>query len=139
MQIKLIQLQTHGDERGRLVALEEEKNIPFPIKRVYYMFETTAGVRRGLHAHKKLQQIAIAVRGSCRFHLDDGKEKIEILLDSPSQGLLLEPYMWHEMYDFSEDCVLMVLADDFYDENDYIRSYDEFVKAVKNNVNPSAQ
>ncbi|MGL5487910.1 MAG: sugar 3,4-ketoisomerase [Shewanella sp.] len=128
MEIKLIQLQKHGDERGRLVALEEEKNIPFPIKRVYYMFDTTSGVRRGFHAHKKLQQIAIAVRGSCRFHLDDGKEKIEILLDSPSQGLFIEPHHWHEMYDFSEDCVLMVLADDFYDEADYIRDYSQFIE-----------
>ncbi|MGL5344135.1 MAG: sugar 3,4-ketoisomerase [Plesiomonas sp.] len=132
MEIKLIQLQKHGDERGRLVSLEEEKNIPFPIKRVYYMFETTEGVRRGFHAHKKLKQIAIAVRGSCRFHLDDGKEQIEILLDSPSQGLFIEPHFWHEMYEFSEDCVLMVLADDIYDEADYIRDYEAFKCMTKN-------
>lgn len=139
MEIKLIQLQKHGDDRGRLVSLEEEKNIPFPIKRVYYMFETTEGVRRGFHAHKKLKQIAIAVRGSCRFHLDDGKEKIEILLDSPSQGLFIEPHFWHEMYDFSEDCVLMVLADDFYDESDYIREYSEFSEVAKNHVHSSTK
>lgn len=131
MEIKLIQLQKHGDDRGRLVALEEEKNIPFPIKRVYYMFDTTSGVRRGFHAHRKLQQIAIAVRGSCRFHLDDGTEKIDILLDSPSQGLFIEPHYWHEMYEFSDDCVLMVLADDFYDESDYIRDYQQFLVSVK--------
>ncbi|WP_288842413.1 FdtA/QdtA family cupin domain-containing protein [uncultured Deefgea sp.] len=130
MQIKLIQLQKHGDERGALVALEENKNIPFPIKRVYYLFGTQAGVRRGFHAHKQLHQAAIVMRGSCRFHLDDGKEKIELLLDNPAQGLLIEPLIWHEMYDFSEDCVLMVLADDFYDESDYLRSYEEFIQVA---------
>lgn len=131
MQIKLIQLQQHGDSRGALIALEEDKNIPFPIKRVYYLFKTQEGVRRGFHAHKKLKQVAIAVRGSCRFMLDDGSEKIDLLLDNPAQGLLIESFMWREMYDFSDDCVLMVLADDYFDESDYVRSYEEFLKALK--------
>ncbi|MCB5196120.1 sugar 3,4-ketoisomerase [Deefgea salmonis] len=130
MQIKLIQLQKHGDERGALVALEENKNIPFPIKRVYYLFGTQQGVRRGFHAHKQLKQVAIVMRGYCRFHLDDGKEKIELLLDNPAQGLLIEPLVWHEMYDFSEDCVLMVLADDYYCESDYLRKHEEFINIV---------
>ncbi|WP_370557062.1 FdtA/QdtA family cupin domain-containing protein [Edwardsiella tarda] len=131
MEIKLIQLQMHGDDRGSLVALEEDKNIPFQIKRVYYMFNTKDGVRRGFHAHKKLQQVAIVVRGSCRFMLDDGKEVVEILLDNPAQGLLIEPYIWHEMYDFSDNCVLMVLADEVYNEKDYIRDYEEFRCGIK--------
>ncbi|MGF6147838.1 WxcM-like, C-terminal [Kingella potus] len=128
MKINLIQLQTHGDERGSLIALEEGKNIPFKIKRVYYLFDTKEGVRRGFHAHKQLKQIVVAVRGSCRFLLDDGTEKVSVLLDNPAQGLLIESFMWREMYDFSEDCVLMVLADSLYDESDYIRDYDEFVR-----------
>lgn len=134
MHIKLIQLQKHGDDRGSLVALEDQKNVPFPIRRVYYLFGTVQGVRRGFHAHRELNQMAIVVRGSCRFHLDDGKEKIDILLDNPAQGLMLPPMLWHEMYDFSEDCVLMVLADNHYDEADYLRSYDDFKNqaAVKN-------
>jgi dTDP-4-dehydrorhamnose 3,5-epimerase-like enzyme len=127
MQIKLIQLQRHGDERGSLVALEDQKNVPFAIRRVYYMFGTQAGVRRGFHAHRALNQLAIVVRGSCRFHLDDGTEKIEITLDNPAQGLFLPPLLWHEMYDFSDDCVLMVLADAHYDEADYIRNYDDLL------------
>ncbi|MGL4604027.1 MAG: sugar 3,4-ketoisomerase [Iodobacter sp.] len=131
MQLKLIQLQTHGDERGSLVSLEEEKNIPFPIKRVYYLFGTKEGVRRGFHAHKELKQVAIVMRGSCRFLLDDGKEKIELVLDNPAQGLMIDPLIWHEMYDFSEDCVLMVLADDYYNESDYLRNYDEFIDGTK--------
>lgn len=131
MQIKLIPLQSYGDERGSLIALEDENNIPFAIKRLYYIFKTKDGVRRGFHAHKQLKQVAIAVRGSCRFVLDDGKERIELLLDNPAQGLLIESFMWREMYDFSDDCVLMVLADQHYDESDYVRDYSDFLKQVK--------
>jgi dTDP-4-dehydrorhamnose 3,5-epimerase-like enzyme len=133
MKVTLIQLQSHGDERGSLVALEEQKNVPFTIKRVYYLFETKNEVRRGFHAHKKLKQLAIAVKGSCRFMLDDGKEKIEVRLDNPAQGLYIESFMWREMYDFSDDCVLVVFADSLYDEADYVRDYDEFLKMVNNN------
>ena len=127
MQIKLLPLQTHGDERGSLIALEQDKNIPFEIKRVYYLFNTGSNVRRGFHAHKNLTQVVIAVRGSCRFLLDDGTEKITLLLDNPAQGLLIDSCIWREMYDFSEDCVLMVLANHLYDESDYLRNYDEFL------------
>lgn len=130
MDIKLIQLQSHGDERGSLVALEEQKNIPFAIKRVYYLFDTKKNVRRGFHAHKKLKQLAIVLKGSCRFLLDDGKDKVEVLLDNPAQGLYIESFVWREMFDFSDDCVLMVLADAFYDESDYIRDYNKFISAV---------
>ena len=131
MKIDLIPFQKQGDERGMLVALEQAKNVPFEIKRVYYMFGTQTNVRRGYHAHKKLRQLAIPVSGSCRFHLDNGLEKIDILLDDASQGLLIEPSVWHEMYDYSSDCILLVLASDAYDESDYIRSYDEFLASVK--------
>ncbi|CZZ42041.1 TPA: sugar 3,4-ketoisomerase [Enterobacter hormaechei] len=139
MEIKIIPLQAHGDDRGSLIALEEENNIPFEIKRVYYMFNTKDDVRRGMHAHRKLKQVAIAVRGSCRFVLDNGIERVEILLDNPGQGLLIDSCMWREMYDFSKDCVLMVLADSHYDESDYIRDYDEFMKVAKNDKSPSVE
>lgn len=128
MQIKLIPLQIHGDDRGSLIALEQDKNIPFKVKRIYYLFNTKEGVRRGFHAHKALTQLVIAVRGSCRFLLDDGVEKINLLLDNPTQGLLIDSCIWREMYDFSEDCVLLVLANELYDESDYIRDYDTFIK-----------
>jgi hypothetical protein len=131
MKIQFLQLQAHGDERGSLIALEEGKNIPFPVKRVYYMFDTGANVRRGFHAHQTLKQVAIAVRGSCRFLLDDGTEKIDIKLDQPNQGLLIESFVWREMYDFSHDCVLMVLADQLFDEADYVRDYERFLALVK--------
>ena len=125
MQIKLISLQVHGDDRGSLFSLEEGNNIPFEIKRVYYMFNTKEDVRRGFHAHKQLKQVAIAVRGSCQFLLDDGSEKVE--------GLLIESFMWREMFNFSDDCVLMVLADQLYDESDYVRNYDDFIEMCRGN------
>ncbi|EOU9530755.1 FdtA/QdtA family cupin domain-containing protein [Cronobacter dublinensis] len=128
MNIQIIPLQKHGDARGSLIALEEQKNVPFSIKRVYYMFDTQQGVRRGFHAHKQLMQLAVAVRGSCKFLLDDGVSQEVISLDDPSQGLLIEKMVWHEMFDYSDDCVLMVLADDLYDESDYIRDYSLFKK-----------
>ncbi|MBO1895831.1 WxcM-like domain-containing protein [Shewanella sp. BF02_Schw] len=133
MQIKLIPLQAHGDARGSLVALEEGNNIPFEIKRVYYMFNTKEEIRRGFHAHKQLKQVAIAVRGSCQFLLDDGSEKVEVMLNNPAEGLLIESFMWREMFNFSEDCVLMVLADQLYDESDYVRNYDDFIETCKGN------
>jgi len=130
MKIELIPLQIHGDERGSLVALETEKNIPFKIQRVYYLFDTKNGVVRGYHAHKQLKQVAIAVRGSCCFTLDDGHERVDVVLNNPAQGLLIESFMWREMSDFSNDCVLMVLADSKFDESDYVRDYEQFKEMV---------
>ena len=131
MQIKIINLEVIGDERGSLIALENGNKVPFNIKRVYYIFETKSGVRRGFHAHKKLRQLAICVHGSCKFLLDNGHEKKFIELNRPTQGLLIDEFVWREMYDFSPDCVLMVLADNYYDESDYIRDYDEFLKFLQ--------
>lgn len=130
MQILKYVFQQHGDERGQLVALEEMKDIPFQIKRVYYMYETGDGIRRGFHAHKSLKQILICIHGSCKILLDNGSEKKIISLEKPYEGLYIEHNMWREMYDFSSDAVLMVLASDYYNESDYIRSYDEFLKLV---------
>ncbi len=131
MEIKRVDLQMHGDDRGMLIALEEAKNVPFQIRRVYYMFATKPNVRRGFHAHRNLKQLAVAVRGSVCFLLDDGFHTAEVLLDNPAKGLLLDRLIWREMYDFSEDCVLMVVADQLYDASDYIRNYDEFLASVK--------
>lgn len=131
MEYKIIQFQKHGDERGQLVALENGKEIPFETKRVYYMFDTLPGVRRGFHAHKTLKQILICTSGSCKIHLDDGYSTAEVTLDKPYEGLLIDSKLWREMYDFSSDAVLMVLASQMYDEKDYIRDYDEFIKFIK--------
>lgn len=128
--IKFIDFPALGDERGSLIALESEKTVPFPIKRVYYIFGTNAGVSRGFHAHKKLQQVALCITGKCRMILDDGRQRNEVWLDSPNKGLIIEDLVWREMHDFSEDCVLLVLASENYDEADYIRDYDEFKNQV---------
>ncbi len=130
MQVIKYAFQQHGDERGQLVALEEKKDIPFEIKRVYYMYDTGQGVRRGYHAHKKLEQILICIHGSCKILLDNGHEKKVVPLEKPYEGLYISNDMWREMYDFSPDAVLMVLASEYYDESDYIRDYDEFLKFV---------
>ena len=131
MQIDKYTFSSHGDERGQLVALEEFKDIPFKIKRVYYMYDTVTGVTRGYHAHKDLQQILICIHGSCKIRLDNGYEKEEVLLDNPCEGLYVSNVMWREMFDFSQDAVLMVLASELYDEADYIRNYDDFLKFVQ--------
>lgn len=123
--------QPHGDERGQLVALEEYNDIPFRIKRVYFMYDTIPGVVRGKHAHKSLQQILVCVHGSCKIRLDNGKEKKVVSLEKPYEGLYVANDMWREMYDFSPDAVLMVFASEVYDESDYIRDYDEFLDYVK--------
>ncbi|MDP2636857.1 MULTISPECIES: FdtA/QdtA family cupin domain-containing protein [unclassified Pseudoalteromonas] len=128
--IKLINLPPLGDERGSLVSLESNKSIPFDVKRVYYIFGTKPGVSRGFHAHKKLKQVAVCVTGKCRMTLDNGTQREDEWLDSATKGILIEDMIWREMHDFSEDCVLLVLASEHYDESDYIRSYDEFLKGV---------
>ena len=128
---KLINLDSLGDERGSLIAIEKGNNSPFEIKRVYYIFNTQDGVVRGLHAHINLKQIAIAVSGSCTFIIDDGEKREDIKLSSPNQGLYIDGLIWREMKDFSNDCVLVVLASENYDENDYIRYYDDFLKKVQ--------
>lgn len=130
MQIVKYQFQQHGDERGQLVSLEEFNDIPFKIKRVYYMYDTGRGVVRGRHAHKTLEQILICIHGSCKILLDNGTEKKKVFLEKPYEGLYVPNNMWREMYDFSDDAVLMCLASEVYREEDYIRDYDEFLKFV---------
>ena len=126
--VQLIDLPNLSDPRGGLVALESNQSIPFELKRIYYIFKTADKKARGFHAHKNLKQIAICLQGSCKFVLDNGYHQEEIILNSPLKGLLIESLMWREMHDFSEDCVLLVLASEHYDESDYIRDYSDFVK-----------
>ncbi len=130
MQVIKYVFQPHGDDRGQLVALEEFKDIPFKIRRVYYMYDTVKEVTRGYHAHKSLQQILICIHGSCKILLDNGNEKKIVPLEKPYEGLYVANNMWREMYDFSEDAVLLVLASELYDEDDYIRNYEDFLEFV---------
>ena len=119
----------HGDIRGGLVSIEIGKNktIPFDIKRIYYIFNTRDNVVRGKHAHKNLKQVVFAINGSCKMLLDSGTKKNIVDLNNPTKGLLIKNNIWREIYDFSEDCILLVLASEHFDESDYIRDYNEFL------------
>jgi dTDP-4-dehydrorhamnose 3,5-epimerase-like enzyme len=131
--INWIRFRPLGDERGSLVALEAgpSMDIPFEVKRVYYIYGTGQGVSRGFHAHRELRQVAICVAGSCRVVLDNGTTRGDAWLDSPLKGLVIERMIWRELHDFSPDCVLLVLASAHYDEADYIRDFDEFIEATR--------
>lgn len=130
MQVIKYMFQPHGDNRGQLIALEEYVDIPFQVKRVYYMYDTIAGVVRGQHAHKNLEQILVCIHGSCKVRLDNGRETKVVPLEKPYEGLYVANDMWREMFDFSQDAVLLVLASEIYDESDYIRDYEEFLQFV---------
>lgn len=130
--IKWIDFPGLGDERGALIVLEESSLIPFEIRRVYYIYNTEQGVSRGFHAHKDLVQTVICLVGSCRMVMDDGNTRTEVIIDSPERGLMVPEMVWHEMHDFSDDCILLVLASDLYIESDYIRNYEVFKNMVSN-------
>lgn len=132
LNIQLIKFQQHGDERGMLVSLEDSSEIGFDIKRIYYMYDTKIGVRRGYHAHRHLQQVLICISGKCKIRLDNGIESVEVQLSNPYTGLFVDKMIWHEMYDFDSETVLMSVASHVYDEKDYIRDYQGFVSEVKN-------
>ena len=128
---QLLQFKDLGDQRGSLIAIEAGRNVPFEIKRIYYIYGTKPEAARGFHAHKALEQVAVCVSGSCRMSLDDGQNRVDVWLNSPSKGLLISGLVWREMHDFTADCVLLVLANEYYDEADYIREYDEFLRLAK--------
>lgn len=131
MSENVIRFNIAGDDRGSLVALESNKNIPFDIKRVYYIFGTKPDVSRGQHAHRNLEQVLICLNGFVKIKLDDGTASQEIYLDKPNEGIYIKDFIWREMSAFSPDCVIMVLASDYYNEDDYIRDYDDFLREVR--------
>jgi len=128
----IIKLQYHDDyPDGILTIGESQKSVPFEIKRVYYINNLyNPNAIRGKHAHKKLEQIIFCVNGAFLLHLDDGNTKQDILINDPYIGIRLGPFLWHTMSNFSKDCVILVFANDYYDENDYIRNYEDFLKYV---------
>lgn len=131
---KLLNFTEFRDDRGALIAFESAKNIPFGIQRTYIIYDTIANIARGFHAHKSLQQVLVCIKGSCNVHLADGINHEVVRLSSPKTGLYISGYVWREMNGFSEDCVLMVFADQYYHEKDYIRDYKEFLKRVSNDT-----
>lgn len=131
--VSTLEFVPHGDERGQLIAVEAlSDEIPFEVKRAYYIFDTTPGTVRGNHAHKKLRQVLICVSGACTIvcELPDGTI-VEHQLDWPDKALLIEGLVWRQMKSFSKGAVLFVLASEHYDESDYIRDYDAFKNAAK--------
>lgn len=127
----LLNFAVHGDHQGSLVALEKGEDFPFEIKRVYYIWGTEQQVVRGKHAHKALEQVIVCTSGSCDFILDDGKERATVHLDNPAQGLYIKNNIWREFTNFSPGCVVMVLASEHYNEEDYIRDYNMFLEETR--------
>ena len=131
MKYELKELQAYEDKRGNLIAFEKGSNCPFDVRRCFYIYDTKDGsVVRGAHANRRSEFMLIVIHGSCRVRIDTGKEKDEVLLDSPKTALYLNKMVWKEMFDFSDGAVLMVLSNEPYDESEYIRDYDEYIKEV---------
>jgi dTDP-4-dehydrorhamnose 3,5-epimerase-like enzyme len=124
-------LRAAHDARGSLVAFERPDDIPFEVQRVYFIYASSPDAERGFHAHRQLRKMAICVTGSCTVTLDDGRLREDLHLAEPDMGLVIDPMVWIEVRDFSPDCVLLMLASAAYADTDYIRDYDEFVRAAR--------
>lgn len=131
MDVRMIEFQQHGDERGHLVVLEGNKDIPFDIKRIFYIYGSDSDVVRGKHANRKTKFVLINVAGTSKVRVDDGKgNEVVFSLNRPHTGIYFSEMVWKEMYDFSEDSVLLCLASEPYDSSEYIRDYDEYIKIM---------
>lgn len=130
MKIEIINLPKITDPRGNLTVAEQMENVPFEIKRAYWVYDVPAGESRGGHAHKRLKQFVVALSGSFHVTLDNGFEREKVLLNHPYQGLLIETNTWRTLDDFSSGAVCLVLASELYDEDDYIYDYEDFLKYV---------
>jgi dTDP-4-dehydrorhamnose 3,5-epimerase-like enzyme len=128
--IQLVNFQLHGDARGKLSVAEVGGALPFAVRRIYWIYGTKPGVSRGFHAHKKLNQLCVCIAGSLRIRLFDGTNEEDVSLNEMNVGLKIPPRIWHEMHDLSHDCVLIVFAENEYDENDYIRDRSVFIRHV---------
>lgn len=124
---KLLTLERHHHENGNLTVVEDNNEVPFKIKRVYYLYDIPGGEERGGHAHKALYQLIVAISGSFTVNITDGKRKKSVTLNRPYEGLLIVPGIWRTLDNFSSGSVCAVIASEHYDESDYIRNYDEFL------------
>lgn len=131
-QYKLIEFVDLGDERGNLVVIEGEgMDIPFDIKRVFYIYGSDKDVVRGQHANRETEFLLVNVAGTSKVRVDNGKESAVVELNKPRMGLYIPAMLWKDMYDFSEDSILLVLASRHYDGAEYIRNYDDYIEELK--------
>jgi len=128
---RMIKFKGYFDERGSLVAIENNKNLPFEIKRIYYIYDVPQGLERGFHSHRDLEQVLIAVNGSVKIRVKDGKNEEIYELKKPDEGLFIGNMIWREMFDFSDKAVLLVLANHEYNPDDYIKDYKEYLNILK--------
>lgn len=128
---KIIEFPEMGDEKGNLVVIEGNKDIPFEIKRVFYIYGTDAEMVRGSHANRKSEFVLINVAGRTKVKIDDGFSTAVIELNKPRMGIYIPSMLWKDMYDFSKDAVLLVLSNEHYDANEYIRDYKEYKEIMK--------
>ena len=130
MHYKLYDLINTGDERGGLIPFQKGTNVPFEVSRAFYIYDTKPSTPRGAHANRKSQFLMVVISGSCKVLVDNGKEKTVVELNRPNQALWLDKMIWKEMYDFSYNAILLVLSNVKYDETEYIRNYDEYLKTI---------
>ena len=128
---KIIDFDMHPDDRGNLVALSANKEIPFEIKRIYYTWDMPKEAIRGGHAHRNLDEVVICLHGFCDFVLDDGKETLTIHLDRPNKGIYIPAHLWRDFRNFSSDCVVILIASDYFHPEDHIKDYNEFLELIK--------
>ena len=128
---KILEFSELGDERGNLVVIEGNQDIPFEIKRVFYMYGTDKEMIRGSHANRKSDFVLINVAGKTKVRIDDGFSSVEVELNKPRMGIYIPAMLWKDMYDFSEDSVLLVLSNEHYDSTEYIRDYDEYKEMIR--------
>lgn len=128
---RMLYFPMYNDKYGKLVPIETMGNIPFKVRRVYYIYEVEEGTRRGFHSHRQLEQALICVHGSVKILVKTPTEEEVVCLDDPQKALWIGPMVWREMFDFSEGAVLLVLASEHYTESDYIRDYVKYEKEAK--------
>ena len=131
---KLLNLRNFVEAKGKLTVIEGIKDIPFEIKRVYFIYDVPLGESRGAHAHRELDQFMLCLSGSFEVRADDGNEKKTFELQEPYEGLYIPRLVWTEMYNFSAGSVCLIMASEFYEESDYISNYDEFLKITKDMI-----
>lgn len=132
---KIVNFNEITDHRGKMIPIEYPKQLEFPLKRIYYIFDVKDGVRKGYHSHNDLEQILIAVHGKVKVLIKTPYEEEIVELDSPNKGLYIGPMIWREMFDFENEAVLVVLASHEYDENDYIRDWNDYLEKAKKYFN----